>query len=239
MKVGKLGAVAIAATLLTGVIVPNVTHAESSPVPKVISKLPKDLSKDLKVNMPAFEQLVIEVKEGKITNNDQATARLAELEAMNLPPKIKVQSRGGYILTKADEVAACIIAVGPYDTAVAKENADMATEDAAASGLPGVEDGKQDAFRHSLWNAYMSNSIGQDQAKQVADIHEKYWYSGELPKEMDLYNNQKGRDAYASLFYSGSSPVNFITLKTRVRSDLNKGYMKYINSDWKLVYTNQ
>ncbi|MED1862538.1 hypothetical protein P4V41_03535 [Fictibacillus nanhaiensis] len=229
-KLGKFCAVALTATILSGGLLPSVSKAENA----TNQVVPEELT----VDMAAFEQLVIEVKEGKITNDTEAEARLAELEAMNLPPKMTTMgSSGSSYLIKAAEVAACIAAVGPFDTATAKNNADTASAAALDSGYSGAHNGKADAFRHSFWNALMSESIGTGQAKEVADIHEEYNEGPQIEHDMDYFNNSKGRSAFTALENSGSS-TSEANLKKRIKSDIDAGKMKYIKSG-KLVYTNK
>lgn len=57
----------------------------------------------------------------------------------------------------------------------------------------GQYDGRQDAFRHSYWNAVMTAEIDETWATQFANAHE----AGEpnnLPTQMDYHNNQVGRN---------------------------------------------
>ncbi len=50
-----------------------------------------------------------------------------------------------------------------------------------------------DAFRHTYWNALMVKYVGVDDAKTYADAHESGDDSQGVDKEMDLFNNEKGR----------------------------------------------
>ncbi len=89
-------------------------------------------------------------------------------------------------------------AIGLLPTWKAKSAADRALAAAVESGLPGQHNGKGDAFRHCLWSCDMANTIGQNSAKSVGDIHEA-WSSGPRREVlMDLFNNEVGRR------YSGS-----------------------------------
>lgn len=61
---------------------------------------------------------------------------------------------------------------------------------------------RSDAFRHGLWNAVMTKSIGREKAELFATAHEDKSVEGDeadgyakiLHKEMDLHNNEVGRD---------------------------------------------
>jgi hypothetical protein len=68
-----------------------------------------------------------------------------------------------------------------------------------------LTDGRADAMRHSYWNALNTSDIGVDIAKLFADAHEygatrpssipqDLW---DLQREMDLHNNQVGRNISA------------------------------------------
>ncbi|WP_353327894.1 DUF6973 domain-containing protein [Chitiniphilus shinanonensis] len=87
--------------------------------------------------------------------------------------------------------------IGPIDTSVALTAAIMADKATKQSELPGLHNGPADAFRHCVWSCAMAGSIGVTQAKIIGDNHEiEGDKNGQPPdeKEMDLYNNQKGRD---------------------------------------------
>lgn len=68
-------------------------------------------------------------------------------------------------------------------------------------GKNGLGD-RSDAFRHGIWNAKMTKDIGYDLAEQFATAHEDKEVSGsesdgylkEQHKEMDLHNNNVGRN---------------------------------------------
>ena len=50
------------------------------------------------------------------------------------------------------------------------------------------------AFKHAMWNAVMTDKMGEKKAKEFADAHEEDYLSSQ-PKlcEMDLFNNELGR----------------------------------------------
>ena len=93
------------------------------------------------------------------------------------------------------EAIKCVFLVGPFDCAKAKTDADNAGE-TARNNYPAntLHNGIGDAFRHCYWNALMTISIGRDQAKKVADLHEDNNPTGPLAERvMDLFNNEIGR----------------------------------------------
>jgi hypothetical protein len=74
-----------------------------------------------------------------------------------------------------------------------KSAADHALAWAAAQEPNGAHNGPQDAMRHAMWNARMTQLLGWERAKVWADAHES---SSTAPDEtrMDLFNNAAGRD---------------------------------------------
>lgn len=64
------------------------------------------------------------------------------------------------------------------------------------SGVPGqqsLNNNAADAFRHALWNAKMTATIGAELAKKFADAHEEAPNNPAAEKAMDLHDNAKGR----------------------------------------------
>lgn len=55
-----------------------------------------------------------------------------------------------------------------------------------------IEDGRADAFLHAYWNALDTAEIGSVVTEIFTDAHEAF--SSGLSKQMDLYNNEKGRE---------------------------------------------
>jgi hypothetical protein len=67
------------------------------------------------------------------------------------------------------------------------------------------------AYRHAIWNAFMTKEIGYFMAQDFATAHENvglsdaelqatvwYGFNGLQHRQMDYYNNYKGREAYSS-----------------------------------------
>ena len=85
--------------------------------------------------------------------------------------------------------------------------------------------GKGDAYRHTLWNALTSLLIGSDLANQLTTAHEEkpfeYQYHYK-EKDMDLYNNQKGRNI--------ATFSNLSTVFENVQTALNVGSLMYLNN---------
>ena len=86
--------------------------------------------------------------------------------------------------------------------------------------------GKGDAFRHALWNAYFTGFCGATLAEQLTTAHEdNIDPNNPFPQkeiEMDLYNNQKGR------LIASYSNVSNVT--QNVLDYLNAGGLRYLNA---------
>lgn len=57
----------------------------------------------------------------------------------------------------------------------------------------GVTDGHADAFRHTYWNAQLTQRFGEDWTEEFATAHEGAPHGHETPVAMDLHNNEVGR----------------------------------------------
>lgn len=102
-------------------------------------------------------------------------------------------------------------------------------------GYSGAGD-ESDAFRHAVWNLLMCKYTGKPWAKLMADAHEdkteEYFnkvfpdgFTGRQHTQMDLHNNEKGRDCWNILI----DPFNyFLTdgdLQNRVIAKIRAGEM--------------
>lgn len=78
-----------------------------------------------------------------------------------------------------------------------------------------------DAFRHAYWNALMEFQMNETIAKQFADAHEQKGssymskvfscgYTGQQHTDMDLHNNQMGRDACTSNLKTYEAVMNAV-----------------------------
>jgi len=88
----------------------------------------------------------------------------------------------------------------------------------------GLEDGKADAFRHSYWNALGTAVFSDSIMKLFADAHE--WGQDSLSVEMDLFNNEIGRNIGLNFSFSDSNElIEFFVLEA-----LNNGELRYIDN---------
>jgi hypothetical protein len=141
-------------------------------------------------------------KKGIAVNNDKTLEKEADDVGAKASrgEKVNVSNQTNTSIQKKDkddEKYSQVWAVGPYDAYKAKQDAETALAAARNSGLPGLHNGPADAYRHALWNFLMTQSIGEEQAKKVADIHEEYGSNPANEATMDYHNNHKGRKAGA------------------------------------------
>ncbi len=61
------------------------------------------------------------------------------------------------------------------------------------AGPRSISDGHGDAFRHTYWNALMTQRFGEDWTRQFATAHEQLGGNPPPREAMDLYNNEIGR----------------------------------------------
>lgn len=82
----------------------------------------------------------------------------------------------------------------------------------------------RDAFRHCTWNGIMSRDIGQSWAKIFGDAHEDWPGNPAAEKDMDLYNNAKGR---TTSFLGDSS--NNTTIANKCKALVDSGQLKRLS----------
>lgn len=82
-----------------------------------------------------------------------------------------------------------------------------------------------DAFRHALWNGLCALTLGSNLGEQLTTAHEnkpsQYTFNYK-ETEMDLYNNEKGRQIAIS--------SNLTNITDNILQDLNNGYLRYLNN---------
>lgn len=96
--------------------------------------------------------------------------------------------------------------------------------------FPNWEDqynGKGDAFRHAYWNAANVNDLGYTLTENLTTAHEdkppSYTYSNK-EQQMDLFNNQVGRDRW-------NWPLDgYNSLEESILDAVNSGALRYLNN---------
>ena len=104
-------------------------------------------------------------------------------------PINSIDENGEYTVSEAKLAIA-----HPINARKAKEIADYAYSYTQDHFTEGLHNGEADAFRHTFWNALMTKEFGADFAKKVGDAHEDYAGNPFSEKQMDLYNNARGRE---------------------------------------------
>ena len=88
-------------------------------------------------------------------------------------------------------------------------------------------DGTQvNAYRHAMWNAVMTDKMGEAKAKKFADAHEQIPDNPIDHKEMDLHNNELGRRI--AIEYAGQG---YDVFSKKIQEAINNGEAKVIRWD--------
>lgn len=82
------------------------------------------------------------------------------------------------------------------------------------------------AYRHAMWNAVMTDKIGEEKAKKFADAHEQFVGNPIEQKEMDLFNNELGRKI--ALEHEGES---YDVFSQKIQEAINNGEAMVIEWD--------
>jgi len=93
-----------------------------------------------------------------------------------------------------------------------------------------LHNGKGDAFRHALFSALNARDLGLDLAKKLGDAHELHPIETPLGREMDLYNNQIGRDIFSLLNSRGLLTGHYSTegIAIVLMRAVERGYLREI-----------
>lgn len=81
-------------------------------------------------------------------------------------------------------------------------------------------DNEADAFRHSLWNAYMARHIGPANAKLFADAHEVGHMGTSIGRDMDFFNNDIGRKVGSTWSSTARKTIEGMILDKMVLGEL-------------------
>ncbi|QGY45265.1 hypothetical protein GM418_16775 [Maribellus comscasis] len=106
-------------------------------------------------------------------------------------------------------------------------NAQFATWEAENLFPNSLYNGKGDAFRHAYWNALNRIDLGYELAESLTTAHENkpstYHFSYK-EKEMDLFNNEVGREKYK--YFRG----HYSSLESCILDALNNGELRYLSN---------
>jgi hypothetical protein len=98
----------------------------------------------------------------------------------------------------------------------------------------GQNDNHNDAFRHTYWNALMTQRYGEQWAKDYASAHEQIPGNGADREAMDLYNNELGRRIATE--HPDASPKELADLVQRAVED---GDAIVIDANGDLAFSDQ
>lgn len=103
-------------------------------------------------------------------------------------------------------------------------NAQLASTLAQAIYPTSIQNGKGDAYRHSLFVALNAQTLGLDLAQRLSDAHENNNTPEILQKEMDLRNNQVGLNMYSSLIGQYPDYLSYLgALQVMILLKINNG----------------
>lgn len=107
-------------------------------------------------------------------------------------------------------------------------------EEAAKAQFPmSMDDGHGDAFRHTYWNARMTQEFGPEWTEEFATAHEGTGANSPHREAMDLYNNELGRKIAQQ--YPDASPEE---LARHVNEAIESGDAIVIGSDQQIHRSN-
>lgn len=155
---------------------------------------------DLQVNeQEEFESII-----GEIQNIKTVHPEFTEDEILNTMNEIHMVENRGIIdiwnsLTDSEKKL-CIRY--PFDALKVNKAKNIATDQTVKKFGENGLGNRSDAFRHGIWNAEMTILIGKEKAELFATAHEDKDVSGNesdgfpkaAHKEMDLHNNEVGRN---------------------------------------------
>lgn len=104
----------------------------------------------------------------------------------------------------------------------------------AEPGAANLSDNHLDAFRHTYWNARMTQEFGADWTERFATAHETLPGTPPVAGAMDMYNNNLGRSI--ALDHPDAYPWEIAAL---VEEAVNDGRATVIGSDHQLHFSDQ
>lgn len=159
--------------------------------------------------------LRIEQQAATARDREAKTIELLLVESKKLSPQT-AYSIFGRTVTSA-EISMCTWA---SETCLKTYNLSVEAQNTANQYFSdGAWGGRNDAYRHTYWNALMTSQINLDWAQRYADAHESETPYGP-DKAMDLYNNQVGRNEGN---YYGPGDASKNSLKPIVYNDVVGG----------------
>lgn len=151
-----------------------------------------------------FENIINEIQNIKSANPEYSEDMILEIMNRNHPNFTTSGMERGIVdiwnVLTDSEKRLCIRY--PFDALKVNEAKNIATSQTEIKfGYNGLGD-RSDAFRHGIWNAEMTIMIGKEKAELFATAHEDKdvtgnesdGYSKSAHKEMDLHNNEIGRN---------------------------------------------
>ena len=143
---------------------------------------------------------------------------------------VAVKSTANYVIDKSDaNDAEKALAKKDYIAAYQVNEAKTITQEYIDKtyGRENDCDGTQvNAYRHAMWNAVMTDKIGEEKAKKFADAHEQTPDNEVELMAMDLHNNELGRRI--ALEYAGQG---YDVFSEKIQEAINNGEAYVIKWD--------
>ena len=158
-------------------------------------------------NLQVSEQGEFETIIDEIQNIKAAHPEFTEDEILNVMNEIHaIKNRGiGDIWNSLTDSEKKLCIRYPFDALKVNKAKNIATDQTVKKFGENGLGNRSDAFRHGIWNAEMAILIGKERAELFATAHEDKDVSGNeadgfpkaAHKEMDLHNNEVGRNIVA------------------------------------------
>lgn len=108
-------------------------------------------------------------------------------------------------------------------------NAKMALDKARELYPTSTKNGRGDAFRHAYFSALNAKELGLDLAKRLGDAHENHPFHTAFERDMDLHNNQIGRNLFVWFQQNGLAGQHFREgIVVKLIQMINDGQLKYL-----------
>jgi hypothetical protein len=142
-------------------------------------------------------------------------------EIMRLVPPSKARATSYYndLFYLAGQFLGCLTIASVADCTTANNDANTASSQAATLYPTTLHNGPGDAFRHCLWSALMTLDISWTVANKIGTKHETDATSPLAEKNMDLFNNAKGR-------YAGTNSITHNDAKVLCKSYTDSGVLQ-------------
>lgn len=193
------------------------TSIESADVKSLSDKVMSEIDY---ITESDWEEMYKDV-DGKVVSDFEALSKMNEIIEKNKPLKYMGSIKANLKAAIKKYPAQAILAQGEANEAKNKSKYYYKSDTLGG--------GNGDAFRHTLWNALMTKSIGESICKVFADANEldanQNSKAEKLAVEMDYYNNAQGRQIGRVVGLKGKE------LDKYIMKWIDNGYCKRLNTN--------